>query len=513
MKSGVVQFPLETGEAASPEAILAAALEAVDVSDDEQKELPAFPLDNFPEKMREMAKAISESVRVPIELSAPAVLTTVSAAIGNGLQVKSGADIFVRGNLYFLGFAESGTGKSLVFDLATRPIIEFEEQRLSFWTEIIHPELEAELRLLSKEIAALEGSIVKKRKGVEVDRKELKKELTDKIRQYNDVKDRMKEPKIIIEDATSEAAALKIQQNREQAFSMSSDAGQVIQNIEGRYSRNKTPDDSIYVKGFSGDRHCVDRVTRPPITLHKPCLTVLWLTQPDKAVRLLENTALSDGGLLPRFLMADTRAEPTQSDDDGIPIPGNIRQAYQELVHAVLAMYWDREEPLTIPDSLEAAKVIRDFRNRLIPRRRSDLRDVNMFIARWHEQAWRLAVVLHVGILGDRAHLSPIGAETAQAAVAIVEWFGEQQLRMLSVMRLFKDQERLERLIRVLTQQFNGQASLRNLERRNNYKPEELRRLANAFPGRIIIESIGPKEKGGRPSEVVKIVAGFERKN
>jgi hypothetical protein len=74
-------------------------------------------------------------------------------------------------------------------------------------------------------------------------------------------------------------------------------------------------------------------------------------------------------------------------------------------------------------------------------------------------------------------------------------------------MRMFKDQEKLERLLKVLTNRYNGVASLRNLQRRNNYKPEEVRRLANVFPGRIIIKSICPSEKGGRPPEVVKIVA------
>jgi hypothetical protein len=477
-----------------------------DDEDNEQKELSAFPLKSFPKTLREMSKAISESVKVPIELSAPAVLATASAAVGKGLQVKSGADIFVRGNIFFLGFAESGTGKSLAFKEATQPISGFEEQRLSYWTEITQHELEAELRILKKQIAALEDSVTKKG-ATGADREALKKELTDKIRKYNAIKDQMKDPRIIIEDATSEAAALRIQQNREQAFSMSSDAGQVIQNIEGRYSANKTPDDSIYVKSYSGDRHCVDRISRPPILLQNPCLTVLWLTQPDKSARLLENTALSDGGLLPRFLMADTRAEPTESNDDGVPIPQSVRQAYHDLIHAVLNKYWDSQNPFTIPDSPLAAKVIRDFRNSLVPRRLNDLRDVNMFIARWHEQAWRVAIILHVGIHSDRAHLSPINIETAQAAVDVVEWFGEQQLRMLSVMRIFKDQERLERLIKVLDQQYNGQASLRDLHIRNNYKAEELRRLANAFPGRVIIYSPKRNNKGGRPpSEVLKVI-------
>ena len=48
----------------------------------------------------------------------PAIL---SAAIGKGLQVRSGANRVTRGNLYVLLSAESGSGKSDTFRHAAKP--------------------------------------------------------------------------------------------------------------------------------------------------------------------------------------------------------------------------------------------------------------------------------------------------------------------------------------------------------------------------------------------------------
>jgi hypothetical protein len=68
------------------------------------------------------------------------------------------------------------------------------------------------------------------------------------------------------------------------------------------------------------------------------------------------------------------------------------------------------------------------------------------------------------------------------------------------------EDKRLERLLTILTQRYSGKAKLRDLNRRNGYKSEEVRGLATAFPNRILIESIVPTKRGGRPTESVRIL-------
>jgi hypothetical protein len=253
-----------------------------------------FPINELPEPCRGMASAITSSLRVPLELTGPTMLGVVSSAIGKGLLLKSGDDLSVYGNLYLLGIGISGEGKSLTDRLATAPIRAIETQNRARWCEIDEPQLQAELRILEKEISKLEGQIVG-RKNVVVDRAAIKKELTKKLLARALVKDRLYGPRMITEDTTQEALGLLLAHNGETLFSLSSDAGKAIHNLLGRYTKAEMSDDSLYVKAYSGDPHIVDRATRPSIALDNPVLSMFWWTQPSRASMLFSNADLREG--------------------------------------------------------------------------------------------------------------------------------------------------------------------------------------------------------------------------
>ncbi len=85
-----------------------------------------------------------------------------------------------------------------------------------------------------------------------------------------------------------------------------------------------------------------------------------------------------------------------------------------------------------IQPTREARQRLVDYHNAIVERRKDDLRDVTGFAARWCENAWRLAVVLHAGRHGAEAHRHPLAFETAENAVRLVEWFASQQLNLLA---------------------------------------------------------------------------------
>ena len=237
--------------------------------------------------MRDMAEAISESARIPLSLSGPLILGVTSGAIGKGLKLESGADRIIRANLYMLGLGKSGTGKSSAFKLGAEPITAAEIGMLKFWREISRPEIKAELRILEREIKALEG-----KKMADVDRSKLKKELAEKIAKVACWQEELQEPRMIVEDVTQEALGVLLARNSEQLFSLSADAGKTLQNLEGRYMKEKgKSDDEIYIKAYTGDRCVVDRIGRDPVILENPCLSLFWLMQPERAQRLSSATA------------------------------------------------------------------------------------------------------------------------------------------------------------------------------------------------------------------------------
>jgi hypothetical protein len=136
-------------------------------SEQSLSDVQRFPIEALPDTTRSFVEALSSAVRVPLELAAISVLATCSASLGKGLCASSGPNDLVRGNLYVLGSAESGTGKSKTFRHAAAPMLDFERARLDYWSEIKHPELAAELRVLKREAASLENQLAGKKKSTQ----------------------------------------------------------------------------------------------------------------------------------------------------------------------------------------------------------------------------------------------------------------------------------------------------------------------------------------------------------
>src|ERR1017187_5051899 len=122
----------------------------------------------------------------------------------------------------------------------------------------------------------------------------------------------MQAPVLSCEDITTERLASLLGQRGEVLASLSPDAGNVVNNLLGRYNKLDRTDESVYLKSYSGDYCRVDRQTRPPVVLYHPCLAVLWLTQPDKLVTLLGERSLADGGFIPRLLICHTNCRPEE---------------------------------------------------------------------------------------------------------------------------------------------------------------------------------------------------------
>src|SRR5439155_8709426 len=118
-----------------------------------------FPLHCLPPACEAMGRAVCETVRVLESLPGCCTLGILSAAIGAGLQVRSGANRVTRGNLYILGSAESGSGKSETFRHPAKPFLEFEGERVATWKSEMKPGLLVEYKILEAEIARLTKSV------------------------------------------------------------------------------------------------------------------------------------------------------------------------------------------------------------------------------------------------------------------------------------------------------------------------------------------------------------------
>ena len=439
-----------------------------------------FPMHCLPPAAQAMAAAVCATVRVPGSLAGPVALGILSGCLGAGVEIESGPGRTLRANLYILASAASGSGKSEALRLLDAPLLTREQAALEAYRHNTLPGALAEVEMLNMEIVAMKKAAVKLDLANVEERTQLRTQLGEKIARLATAEAATQEPAWTVENVTTEKLAVLLSQRGETLFSLSSDAGSIVNNLLGRYLKEGT-DESLYLKSWTGEPERVARLGRPSVTLHRPCLAALWLTQPDKVERLLANPALSDGGLLPRFLLCHSGCEPQEmlKNDGGVNgVPASVSADWEELVGGLLDAYRLRDTTAAIVRSTEAAREqFREHFNASVRRYHAGgLRDVNAFRARWTEQGWRIALCLHTGLHGANADKWELTEDTARCALEIADWFTRQQLAILAKGRTEQDQTRMESLCAKLASH-GGTATLRDLRTRHGFEPAEVHSL------------------------------------
>ena len=272
-------------------------------------------------------------------------------------------------------------------------------------------------------------------------------------------------PKIFTEDCTVQALADVLARDASECTaSLSADAGEAINVLFGRYNQTKRTDDSLFVKGWTGDSHTVDRKTHS-YTIVRPCVTTVWLLQQDKLDDVINNRSLADGGFAPRLLICHTDCQPQYVDRTRPLIGSATKEGYRQALLSLLTTFRRSTVPLTIDPSLEAREVLDAYHDTIVDRRRTDLSDITSYAARWAEQAWRIAVCLHAAKWGVQAGSESLDLPTAKSAIRIAEWFAVQQLELLERSRASVNREIEDRIVLAIRGKPQGATA------RDIYKP------------------------------------------
>lgn len=459
-----------------------------------------FPLHCLPPAIADMARAIANTQRTPESLAGSCTLGILSASVGAGLLVESGPQRTTRANIFLVASAESGSGKSETFRHAAGPFHQSEASLLETWCTSELPALQAEKDILESEMAKLRKCAGNADGAIERD--EIKAQLKRKKADFAAAEASIHAPRLSCEDVTSEKLAVLLSRRGECMASLSPDAGAVINNLLGRYSKLERTDEGIYLKAFSGDYCRIDRQTREPVVLREPCLAALWLVQPDKVETLLAQKSLTEGGLVPRLLICHTNAHPRHIGEVSASIPMNVSDAYRETIFALLETYRLAEEPRTIQPTPDALQAMNTHYNAIVDRWKSgELRDIGSFALRWTEQAWRIGVCIHAGSHGSRSHERRLELGTAQSAIEVADWFAGQQLEILSVGRETEHRRKCDAVLALLADQPNG-VTCRDVQRTRiaptSGEAHELLRAMEA-DGEL---SGDKKATGGRPTRI-----------
>lgn len=465
-----------------------------------------FPVSALPPILQHITKEAAAAERVPVALTAAAALATASAAIGGGLVLKTGPHRVTHANLYILAAAQSGTGKGRAFALVTRPLQEMERDKIEAWRKHEKPKLEARLRVVKK---AAEGLEKKAEKANAFEREEITAQLEPLSREIDFLTLQLREPLWSVADVTREALADALSRGTmESLASLSPEARGVVDVLGGRY-RGGSSDEDIYLSAFSVESFTVHRIGRPATHLSSPCLTVLWMIQPDALRTMFSKDAFTESGLLPRFLAFDSKAQPEFVPDEPHVMHPAASLDWRLLLNQLTDAFHERDEktPAEVALSSEAAQAFRDYENQTIQDRRAGghLEDVNSYAARWPENAQRLALVLHAAEYGSEAASKPLSLATASDALEIMAWFLREQLAILREGRERVRADHWRRFESVLLNCPSHEMSLRDLEKSHNFTRSHIQSLICDHSDRLTIEERKPNGPG-RPSTVVRLM-------
>lgn len=485
------------------------SIELID-SDDQGEEVDEvdepFPTDALPSPYSDMVREVARVLQVPEAIPGMTMLPAISTAIGPALRTELIPGRITRGNIFVLGVGRSGTGKSLGADPILAPLYDLDSARLEQWKREARPGLEARRKLLAAEIERITKSV--KRSAGEVQRATLESELAGKQAALQQVDDSLIEPHLMCEDITSQKLAMLMKQNGEATSIITTDGGDLVNNLLGRYSKLDRTDDALVVKGFSGDPCMVDRMGRDSIRLKHPWLSMLLWVQPEKRDTLFGSRQLRDGGLLPRCLIAEIDADLNHIEETAADITTKTRLAYTQQISTLLQTFRLGQQTHLINATAEARQIVRTYANEIIDQRNAAASSrLDSFRARWAEQACRLSVVLHAAKWGPEAAKQVLDAETAQAGVTLARWFGEQQMRLLGEGEADEREQVLTGLRNLARQKPNGFTARDVYRARICDTAKEAERCLEAFVAKGLLS--GDKVKTpGRPKFVYCFAGG-----
>jgi hypothetical protein len=287
-------------------------------------DLPAFPAHVLPDVLRHWVEAEAHATQTPPDLAGMLSLSICSLPIARVVEVEPRRGWRESTNLYTVVLLAPANRKSAVFNDATQPIREKEEQLV----EAARPHVaraESERRQDEARLKKLENSAAGK--GLAEDRhaaSELAAELAQQVVPVL--------PRLIVDDITSEKLGIMLAEQGGKVASMSPEGG-VFDLMAGLYSKSGIAQFDAYLKGHCGDDLITDRVSRKGVRVERPAVVCAFAIQPQVIEGLAGKSAFRGRGLLGRFLYGFPRSLIGQRKIAPKPVPADFTEAYYNMVH------------------------------------------------------------------------------------------------------------------------------------------------------------------------------------
>lgn len=329
-------------------------------------QLPQFPVDALPSRVRPYVEAVAESTQTPVDMAGSAALAIMASCLQGKYRVRAKTDWSEPTNLYTLIIAEPGERKSAIMNLMTKPLRLFEDEYNNQHAIDIEQN-----RIKKRALEKRQRAIEEKYSKGEADICALET-IAYEISRYKE----SAPLQIYVDDITPEKLVSVMADHDGIASVISAEGGIFDQLAGGMYSKVVNLD--VFLKGHAGDSIRVDRIGRASENIQSPALTLLLAIQPKVLSGLMNNDTFRGRGLMSRFLYT----KPVSLVGNRIyrtdPITEDAKEQYYSLIRDLLDVHinptTDTPEIITLTN--EADHMLEAVTNELEPKLISDYIDI-----------------------------------------------------------------------------------------------------------------------------------------
>ncbi len=299
---------------------------------------PEFPLDCLPSIPRAMVAAIADSVQVPVDLPACALLGCASLAVLGKVSVRISNSYEEPTQLYIAVAAPPSERKSPAIKAISQPMNSFQIQQAEASRK------QADLYLHSKKMLDHQIEQVSK-KGHEGELRILleKKHALKEVNEFQ----------LYLTDATPEALGRNMAKQGGRIGIVSAE-GAFLGILAGVYSEKVNLD--IVLQGYSGESVYVERIGRERVCIPCANVSITLAVQPGVLDAFLKNQTFDDRGVAARFLYAHPKSMVGYRQVRNVPaIPDLVRMEYHRLMNSLctLQLHEDKYSLQLTPEAME----------------------------------------------------------------------------------------------------------------------------------------------------------------
>lgn len=314
-----------------------------------------LPLDVLPAALRDHVESVAAATQTTPDLGSVLALAAVSAALGGRFRVR----IDDRGweepaNIYTVAILPPGARKSPVFARLVEPITEWERDK----ARAIGPARRAAEDTMAAREKSLNDAI---RSGDEG-------EIRDARARLDEAESRIPRiPRILASDSTPEAL-VRLMADQGGSIALLAPEGDPLRIADGRYAGDGAARLDELKRAWSGEPIRVDRISRDPVHVPRPALTLGLTLQPGVLESLGNRRSFRGEGVLARILwcLPDPLLGRRRTGAEVPHLDPEAERRYARMIRRLLDAPADHDEdgqvrPRTLDLDTDARRVLYEY--------------------------------------------------------------------------------------------------------------------------------------------------------